>query len=472
MEELWSTVWKYVHDATGPAQTEIGQLCHQYDYGEIALATKYFDQANLLGRGTYGSVHRGTLRDGTEVAVKSVTIQEAGFEQEVRILSHFHHPNLVLLLGFAAHPETSERLLLYEFMSGGDTEQRLRDAFEGRQCFLWQHRLRVCIDAACGLSHLASSTPIAFHRDIKPANILLDKDGNGKLADFGLALFSQDQSHKVESIAGTVGYACPHYSRTGMVTENSEMYSFGMVLVELLVNAPPAITDAAGNFMFLVSELAPHEAGAVERMLQRADPSGGFPGAVAQAVAALALQCIDHDVKNRPRFVDVLHTLRSIYESFSFGGMAVASPPRRGSPGKAGVPPQLGAPVPPKQSQWSMQAPPPPPPGVDWSTPVRGRNPEWSGVEDTTAPTGGPRTDPRRERRGPVSTLSREMPDTEPVTERNVQECDAVDPLCSWGASPFAASRRGERPMCPFPAPHVLGYNEGPRRDPRIMGMC
>eukprot|EP00435_Cladocopium_sp_Y103_P003231 s2389_g1.t1 len=142
--------------------------------------------------------------------------------------------------GATFHPR-GWRSLIYEFLAGGDVSKRLQRSRQQLEPFRWNARLSAAVDAACGLSHLHNVTPRAFHRDIKGPNILLDKNGTAKMADFGLSCVSEGAQHKVKQASGTVGYACPEYIRTGIITEGSEVHSFGMVVLELLTGAPPAV---------------------------------------------------------------------------------------------------------------------------------------------------------------------------------------------------------------------------------------
>merc|ERR550532_3745752 len=152
-----------------------------------------------------------------------------------------------------------QRFLVYELLAGGDVHRRLRRSNVEAVPFPWSQRVSAAFDAACGLSHLHHATPKVFHRDIKSANILLDRNGTAKMADFGLACLSHAKAHRVQSAAGTVGYACPLYARRRVVTEGSEVYSFGIVLLELLTASPPAwevhSPDGSKEYQFLASHI-------------------------------------------------------------------------------------------------------------------------------------------------------------------------------------------------------------------------
>eukprot|EP00746_Dinoflagellata_sp_MGD_P124849 gnl/MRDRNA2_/MRDRNA2_59489_c0_seq1.p2 gnl/MRDRNA2_/MRDRNA2_59489_c0~~gnl/MRDRNA2_/MRDRNA2_59489_c0_seq1.p2 ORF type:complete len:269 (-),score=51.14 gnl/MRDRNA2_/MRDRNA2_59489_c0_seq1:692-1498(-) len=230
----------------------------EFSWDEVRSATGSFTKQRALGQGAAGTVFSGVLRDGTDVAIKLLDTPNGvsdngfgediggGFEEEVRLLSRCRHPNLVLLLGFAREKEHCGRgALVYELLPGGDVHARLQRPHD----FSWHERLRIAIDSARGLSHLHAHEPEVFHRDIKTANILLDGAGNGKMADFGLACMCPARGRErcrtgsgllVDKPAGTPGYADPVYAVTRVITEASEVYSFGMVLLELLSCRPPA----------------------------------------------------------------------------------------------------------------------------------------------------------------------------------------------------------------------------------------
>eukprot|EP00434_Breviolum_minutum_P017629 symbB.v1.2.015560.t1/scaffold1166.1/size134334/11 len=242
----------------------------QYDHKDLSDATLNWSKSRQLGSGSYGAVFKGEMKDGTQVAIKMIdlgalkssgqTEDMAGFDQEVATLSKFRHPNLVTLIGWGKHYELPHRYLVYELMTGGDIYDRLLKSRKRQNpvAFHWYERLSALLDAASGLSHMHNSKPEAFHRDIKSANILLDRHGTAKMADFGLSITSKAgdaKSCKVDTISGTPGYACPIYARTGQVTEFSEVYSFGMVILEVLTAIPPAMADNTKPAMWSIIAL-------------------------------------------------------------------------------------------------------------------------------------------------------------------------------------------------------------------------
>merc|ERR1719434_479799 len=172
-------------------------------------------------------------------------------------------------MGFARHE--TKRFLVYELLAGGDVYERLQKSCLEGVPFTWRQRVSSAFDAACGLSHLHHSSPKVFHRDIKSPNILLDKNGTAKMADFGLACLTTARSHRVKQASGTVGYACPLYVQRGVATEGSEVYSFGMVLLELLTASPPAYMGSNATNANQIQYLANHIKGDINIVLSLVD---------------------------------------------------------------------------------------------------------------------------------------------------------------------------------------------------------
>lgn len=306
-----------------PTDFSLNHISLEYTYAELQHATRNFDECMKLGEGSYGGVYRGVLQDGTEVAIKVLDVpDEAGFEEEVKVLSKFRHPHLVILMGFARHG--TQRLLVYENLAGGDLHKRIQRSCQESLPLLWHERVSIALDSACGLSHLHHSKPKVYHRDIKTPNILLDKNGTAKMADFGLACLSNANAHRVKQASGTVGYACPLYVQKGIVTEGSEVYSFGMVLLELLTASPPAYlgpgpggsppgAGGAGQIQYLAN----HINGDIRTALSLADTKAQWPGPAAGTVAELALSCIRMREERRPNFAEIVRALRALNDGAS-----------------------------------------------------------------------------------------------------------------------------------------------------------
>lgn len=339
----------------------LSEIALEYPYEDLAAATNGFAKEHRLGAGGVGAVYQGKLRNVTEVAIKVLADMGGveGFEDEVRVLSRFRHPHLVTLMGFGQRE--GQKYLVYELMPGGDVEVKLRQSRSwleqvqkaGRgdltqAPFPWQQRLHVALGAAKGLAHMVGSTPKTFHRDIKPANILLDADGTPKMADFGLAATVKDNSGEdklaVEQIAGTPGYTCLTYIRSRQVTEESEVYSFGIVLLELLINRPPALASAHGDMVFPILEaVQPYVGGAHGRLMQCLDPAAGWPRQLAEELGDLALACLDPVTERRPAFNSVVRSLARLTMLRPRGSFAVQEHGAEGSPGKGGSSPSDGS---------------------------------------------------------------------------------------------------------------------------------
>lgn len=301
------------------------ELALEYAWAEVAGAIAKFNPPRVLGSGLAGTVYQGQLAEGVNVAIKVIEeplLETAGFEEEVRTLSRCHHPNVVMFLGFAREHSFSvlssddcagRSALVYELLPGGDAFARLY-AFQSN--YPWRERLRTVIDVARGLSHLHKHRPEIFHRDIKTANILFSLDGTAKIADFGLACFSKarkDRFKWVDLANGTPGYADPIYAETAIVTEASEVYSLGMVLLEVLTGRPPAVPSVDGTcFVYLRDQLRLSQDQAKERVLGCLDHRVTWPRIIPAALTTLGLLCIHEEVERRPSFIELVNLLQDV----------------------------------------------------------------------------------------------------------------------------------------------------------------
>ncbi|XP_074280959.1 proline-rich receptor-like protein kinase PERK15 isoform X1 [Silene latifolia] len=286
-----------------------------FSYDELAVATNNFSEANILGQGGFGYVHKGILPNGKEVAVKSLKAGsgqgEREFQAEVEIISRVHHRHLVSLVGYCI--TGSHRLLVYEFVPNSTLEFHLHG--KGQPTMDWPTRLKIALGSAKGLAYLHEDChPKIIHRDIKAANILLTDKFEAMVADFGLAKFTSDaNTHVSTRVMGTFGYLAPEYAASGKLTDKSDVFSFGVMLLELITGRRPV--DPAYTYMddSLVDWARPLLARSLEENNFDAlvDPrlqDNYNPSEMARMVAS-ASACVRHSARRRPPMSKVVRAL-------------------------------------------------------------------------------------------------------------------------------------------------------------------
>ncbi|CAO1943616.1 unnamed protein product [Urochloa humidicola] len=215
----------------------------EFSIEDILKSTNNFDQAYIVGCGGFGLVYKSTLPDGRRVAIKKLSGDysqiEREFQAEVETLSRAQHENLVLLQGYCK--VGNDRLLIYSYMENGSLDYWLHERADSGMLLDWRKRLRIAQGAARGLAYLhMSCDPHILHRDIKSSNILLDENFEAHLADFGLArLICAYETHVTTDVVGTLGYIPPEYGQSPVATYKGDIYSFGIVLFELLTGRRP-----------------------------------------------------------------------------------------------------------------------------------------------------------------------------------------------------------------------------------------
>ncbi|GER25015.1 protein kinase superfamily protein [Striga asiatica] len=287
-----------------------------FTFRELATATKNFRQEYMLGEGGFGRVYKGRLGKSNQmVAVKQLDRNglqgNREFLVEVLMLSLLHHQNLVNLIGYCADGE--QRLLVYEYMPLGALEDHLLDLRQGQPPLPWFTRMKIALHAAKGLEYLHDkANPPVIYRDLKSSNILLDREYNAKLSDFGLAKLGPvgEMTHVSTRVMGTYGYCAPEYQKTGQLTAKSDVYSFGVVLLELITGLRAVDTRRMAHQQNLVTWADPIFK-EPNRFSELMDPllKGEFPKKSFNQVVAVAAMCLQEDAAIRPLISDVVTAL-------------------------------------------------------------------------------------------------------------------------------------------------------------------
>ncbi|WVZ86741.1 hypothetical protein U9M48_033478 [Paspalum notatum var. saurae] len=298
-----------------------------FTFGELKAATRNFRPDTVLGEGGFGRVYKGWVDEktmnptrsgiGMVVAVKKLNpesvqgLQE--WQSEVNFLGRLSHPNLVRLLGYCV--EDRELLLVYEYMARGNLENHLFRKSGSFEPISWSLRLRIAIGAARGLAFLHSSEKQVIYRDFKASNILLDTSYNAKLSDFGLAKNGPTggDSHVTTRVMGTYGYAAPEYVATGHLYVKSDVYGFGVVLLEMLTGLRALDTGRPAQQHNLVDWAKPYLADR-RKLARLVDPrlEGQYPSRAALLAAQLTLRCLEGDPRSRPSMAEVVAALEEI----------------------------------------------------------------------------------------------------------------------------------------------------------------
>ncbi|KAJ6682958.1 SERINE/THREONINE-PROTEIN KINASE CDL1-LIKE [Salix koriyanagi] len=292
-----------------------------FTYKELEIATNKFSEANVAGNEGYGVVYRGTLSDGTVAAIKMLhrggKQGERAFRMEVDLLSRLYSPYLVELLGYCA--DQNHRLLVFEFMPNGTLQHHLHH----RQCrpLNWGTRLRIALDCARALEFLHELTiPAVIHRDFKCSNIFLDQNFRAKVSDFGLAKMGSDRINSQNSmhVPITTGYLAPEYASTGKLTTKSDVYSYGVVLLQLLTGRKPVDTKRPSGEHVLVSWALPRLTNR-DKVVEMVDPTmqDQYSKKDLIQVAAIAAVCVQPEADYRPLMTDVVQSLIPLVKNLS-----------------------------------------------------------------------------------------------------------------------------------------------------------
>lgn len=285
-----------------------------FKYEDLRKATDNFDQRNKLGQGGYGSVYKGVLPDGREIAVKRLFFNTRQwvdqFFNEVNLISRVQHKNLVKLLGCSV--EGPESLLVYEYICNTSLDRFLFDSFKKNELD-WQRRFDIIVGTAEGLAYLHEASEIRIiHRDIKASNILLDEKFKPKIADFGLArYFAEGQSHLSTGLAGTLGYMAPEYVVHGQLTEKADIYSYGILVIEVITGRKNSSLSTTGEGHSLMSQIWGHYTS--RTLMEMLDPylSGQCSDEQVLNVFHVGLLCTQASPNLRPPMWKVVEMLNS-----------------------------------------------------------------------------------------------------------------------------------------------------------------
>ncbi|KAI5662422.1 hypothetical protein M9H77_21745 [Catharanthus roseus] len=275
-----------------------------YTYKELKIATEDFSPANKIGEGGFGPVYKGKLKDGTLVAIKVLSAQSTQglkeFLTEIVAISGVEHEHLVKLNGCCA--EGDHRILVYGYLKNNSIAQTLLGSRASSIQFSWKTRTKICIGVARGLAYLHEEVrPHIVHRDIKASNILLDEDLNPKISDFGLAkLFPNNLTHITTRVAGTLGYLAPEYAIRGQLTRKADIYSFGVLLLEIVTGRCITNRFLPGEQQYLLERVWKHyERGELVQLVDH-DLEADFDVDEACKYLKIGLLCTQDRPKNRP----------------------------------------------------------------------------------------------------------------------------------------------------------------------------
>ncbi|EEF34847.1 receptor protein kinase TMK1 [Ricinus communis] len=311
-------------DSSGPSDI------HVVEAGNMVISiqvlrnvTNDFSEDNILGRGGFGTVYKGELHDGTKIAVKrmeSGVLSEKGlaeFTSEIAVLNKVRHRHLVALLGYCL--DGNERLLVYEYMPQGTLSKFLFNwKEEGVKPLDWTRRLTIALDVARGVEYLHGLAHQSFiHRDLKPSNILLGDDLRAKVADFGLVRLAPEGKASIETrLAGTFGYLAPEYAVTGRVTTKVDVFSFGVILMEMITGRRALDDSQPEDSMHLVTWFRRMHINK-DTFRKSIDPTIDLDEetlASISTVAELAGHCTAREPYQRPDMGHVVNVLSSLVE--------------------------------------------------------------------------------------------------------------------------------------------------------------
>ncbi|KAG6789078.1 hypothetical protein POTOM_005162 [Populus tomentosa] len=296
-------------------EVHLGQL-KRFSLRELQVATDNFSHKNILGRGGFGKVYKGRLADGSLVAVKRLKEErtqggELQFQTEVEMISMAVHRNLLRLRGFCMTP--TERLLVYPYMANGSVASCLRERSESQSPLQWPIRKQIALGSARGLAYLHDHCdPKIIHRDVKAANILLDEEFEAVVGDFGLAkLMDYKDTHVTTAVRGTIGHIAPEYLSTGKSSEKTDVFGYGVMLLELITGqrAFDLARLANDDDVMLLDWVKGLLKDKKLEMLVDADLTGDYIDDEVEKLIQVALLCTQSSPMERPKMSEVVRML-------------------------------------------------------------------------------------------------------------------------------------------------------------------
>ncbi|CAI0557085.1 unnamed protein product [Linum tenue] len=293
------------------------ELLKRFSLRDLQVATDTFSNKHILGRGGFGKVYKGRLADGSLVAVKRLKEdhtpgEELQFQREVEMISLAVHRNLLRLIGFCMTP--TERLLVYPYMANGSVASCLRERSPSQPSLDWPTRKRIALGSARGLSYLHDHcNPKIIHRDVKAANILLDEEFEAVVGDFGLAkLMDRGKTHVTTAVRGTIGHIAPEYLSAGMSSEKSDVFAYGIMLLELITGQKPLnlVRLACDNDAMLLDWVKGRLNDKQLELLVDPDLQNIYVEAEVEQLIQVALLCMQGSPVGRPMMSEVVRMLQ------------------------------------------------------------------------------------------------------------------------------------------------------------------
>ncbi|KAI3747606.1 hypothetical protein L6452_10121 [Arctium lappa] len=309
---LWYPRWKK-SKAAGEDTSDL-QGAKSYSYQDLKLATNNFSEEYLVGKGGFGEVFKAIVDGGVVVAVKKLHVGSRAkkeFENETKLISNVRHRNLILQLGWCI--DGPELLLVLEYMPQGSLDKFLWGEKRGQ--LNWKQRSDIIFGIARGLAHLHGEFHVKIiHRDIKSSNILLDNDFQPKIADFGLARFQpEDETHVSTRFAGTMGYTAPEYANRGHLSEKVDIYSFGIVALEVISGRKCSDVNYNGPRMEYLLDQAwqLYEKGAHVKLMDESVDPNEYEEENVMKIIEIALMCTQSPASLRPTMSEVVLMMSS-----------------------------------------------------------------------------------------------------------------------------------------------------------------